>query len=59
MSETDRTGDETSDAMRPLTEDFYLCPSTGDLVYRWSDERMVLVSSADANVLRWLKTVVR
>lgn len=33
---------------RDLTEDFYLCPNTGNLVYRWTDERYVLVTSDEA-----------
>lgn len=43
----------------PLTEEwpdlsvnFYRCPNTGDLVYRWADERMVLVPSDELADLR-------
>ncbi|MGH2362655.1 MAG: hypothetical protein ACRDGM_19180 [bacterium] len=30
---------------RPLTDDFYVCPNTGQWVYRWRDERMILIPS--------------
>lgn len=32
-----------ADTMRSLTEDFYTCPVTGRLIYRWQDSRYVLV----------------
>lgn len=41
-----------SGSHRPLDADFYRCPNTGELVYRWSDERMVLVTSDNARTLR-------
>lgn len=25
-----------------LSDDFYVCPNTGDWVYKWADERLVL-----------------
>lgn len=31
---------------------FYKCPNTGDWVYRWSDERLVLIPSADLRAAR-------
>lgn len=35
-------------------EDFYRDHANGDLVYRWSDERMVLMSSDCARAVRYL-----
>lgn len=38
---------------RDLTQDFYECPDTGELVYRWSDRgRMVLMPALEARRLR-------
>lgn len=37
---------------RDLTEDFYHCPETGELVYRWSEHRMVLVPAPELRRLR-------
>lgn len=50
------TGTTSSDARErgSLDQDFYRCPNNGDLVYRWSDERMVLVPS---DVLRELRSL--
>ena len=47
--------DSSGDALfveRPLTEDFYVCHNTGEWVYKWSDERMVLVTTDEAHELR-------
>lgn len=38
---------------RDLTQDFYECPDTGELVYRWSARgRMVLMPALEARRLR-------
>lgn len=48
----DAFGELNPDTMRPLAEDFYVCPNTGEWVYKWSDERMVLITSEEARSLR-------
>lgn len=42
----------TSKEQALVDEHFHRCPNTGDLVWNWTDERMVLVSSDDARRLR-------
>ena len=37
---------------RPLDKDFYRCEMTGEQVYKWTDTRMVLVTSDEARSLR-------
>lgn len=39
---------------RPMEADFYRCPNTGEWVYRWSDERLVVVPTDTAKLGHWI-----
>jgi hypothetical protein len=42
----------TDEEQALIDEHFYRCPNTGDLVWKWADERMVLISSDDVRAYR-------
>lgn len=42
MTDTRRVRSIVEEGDAALTDDFYRCPTTGEWVYRWTDERCVL-----------------